>query len=192
MDAIKAIETSYRGYRFRSRLEARWAVFFDALGIKWEYEAEGFDLGEAGWYLPDFRLPELHLWVEIKPTDDTNDSESDNGKWLKFARSTGQTIVLLCGGPDVSDGYPDTCKYRGFIANANIWDNDYFWCECPKCGNIGIEYSARSERIRHKNGCPAKEDGSNKIYNGDSERIRKAVAAARSARFEHGENRNAS
>jgi hypothetical protein len=28
---IKAIETSYKGYRFRSRLEARWAVFFDAL-----------------------------------------------------------------------------------------------------------------------------------------------------------------
>lgn len=51
---MKAIETRYKGYRFRSRLEARWAVFFDALGIKWEYEPEGYDLGEAGWYLPDF------------------------------------------------------------------------------------------------------------------------------------------
>jgi hypothetical protein len=27
---IQAIETVYRGHRFRSRLEARWAVFFDA------------------------------------------------------------------------------------------------------------------------------------------------------------------
>jgi hypothetical protein len=43
---IKAIETRYKGYRFRSRLEARWAVFFDALGVEWEYEKEGFDLGE--------------------------------------------------------------------------------------------------------------------------------------------------
>lgn len=33
---IKPIETKYKGYRFRSRLEARWAVFFDALGISWE------------------------------------------------------------------------------------------------------------------------------------------------------------
>lgn len=41
---IKPIETLYKGYRFRSRLEARWAVFFDALGLKWEYEKEGFDL----------------------------------------------------------------------------------------------------------------------------------------------------
>lgn len=34
---IKPIETHYNGYRFRSRLEARWAVFFDALGIKPEF-----------------------------------------------------------------------------------------------------------------------------------------------------------
>ena len=46
---IKAIETQYKGYRFRSRLEARWAVFFDALQVRWDYELEGFDLGEMGW-----------------------------------------------------------------------------------------------------------------------------------------------
>ncbi len=33
MSEIKAIETRYKGYRFRSRLEARWAVFFDALSV---------------------------------------------------------------------------------------------------------------------------------------------------------------
>ncbi len=66
---IKAIETEYKGYRFRSRLEARWAVFFDALGIAWEYEKEGYDLGEAGWYLPDFWLPEFKCFVEIKGTE---------------------------------------------------------------------------------------------------------------------------
>src|SRR5690349_16214156 len=71
---IKAIETQYRGYRFRSRLEARWAVFFDAQGLRWEYEPEGFDL-PSGWYLPDFRLLGTgwgrydpgELWVEVKP-----------------------------------------------------------------------------------------------------------------------------
>jgi len=45
---IKAIETVYKGYRFRSRLEARWAVFFENVGIKWEYEKEGFEFGEQG------------------------------------------------------------------------------------------------------------------------------------------------
>jgi len=69
---IKPIETAYNGYLFRSRLEARWAVFFDELGIKYEYEPEGFDLGEHGWYLPDFWLPENNIWVEIKPKNNQN------------------------------------------------------------------------------------------------------------------------
>jgi len=65
---IKAIETKYKGYRFRSRLEARWAVFFDALGVPYSYEMEGYDLSpEAGWYLPDFWLPTENSFVEIKP-----------------------------------------------------------------------------------------------------------------------------
>lgn len=31
MSFPQVIETEYKGYRFRSRLEARWAVFFDTL-----------------------------------------------------------------------------------------------------------------------------------------------------------------
>ena len=42
---MKVIQTEYKGYLFRSRLEARWAVFFDACGVDWEYEPEGYDLG---------------------------------------------------------------------------------------------------------------------------------------------------
>ncbi len=62
---IKAIETHYNGFRFRSRVEARWAVFFDAANIQYEYELEGFDI-EGTRYLPDFYLPEYRRWVEIK------------------------------------------------------------------------------------------------------------------------------
>jgi hypothetical protein len=77
---IKPIETYYKGFRFRSRLEARWAVFFDALGVRWEYEREGYALEKVHWkgfqgyetetvnYLPDFYLPNVGdgCWVEIK------------------------------------------------------------------------------------------------------------------------------
>lgn len=65
---MRAIETEYNGYKFRSRLEARWAVFFDALGIEYEYEKEGYDLDGIR-YLPDFWLPRLDLWAEIKGKD---------------------------------------------------------------------------------------------------------------------------
>lgn len=74
---IKPIETHYNGYRFRSRLEARWAVFFDAIGWGYDYEPEGFDLGGQGWYLPDFALygPNLPFWVDIKPFVPNPESE---------------------------------------------------------------------------------------------------------------------
>lgn len=72
--SLRAIETRYAGCLFRSRLEARWAVFFDTLGIAWEYEAQGFECqprcwlsGVAPfWYLPDFWLPDLGLHAEVK------------------------------------------------------------------------------------------------------------------------------
>ena len=56
MSRINAIETFYKGYRFRSRLEARWAVFFDALGVEYEYEPQGFVLPSGKHYLPDFKI----------------------------------------------------------------------------------------------------------------------------------------
>ena len=52
---IKPIETKYNGFRFRSRLEARWAVFFDMIGLKYEYEIEGFEMNGVR-YLPDFYI----------------------------------------------------------------------------------------------------------------------------------------
>jgi hypothetical protein len=73
----RAIETVFKNYRFRSRLEARWAVFFDALGLKWEYEPEGFDL-DGVWYLPDFRVKTPQgedIWYEIKPKGVTSDDK---------------------------------------------------------------------------------------------------------------------
>ena len=62
---IKAKETYYDGYRFRSRLEARWAVFFNNIGLEYEYEMEGFDMEECS-YLPDFYIPSIDRWFEIK------------------------------------------------------------------------------------------------------------------------------
>lgn len=56
LSRFQAIDTYYNGYKFRSRLEARWAVFFDALGVKYEYEPDGFKLPSGKCYLPDFRI----------------------------------------------------------------------------------------------------------------------------------------
>ena len=53
MTALTPIPTKYNGYTFRSRLEARWAMFFDRLKLKWEYEPEGYFLGDVHKYDPE-------------------------------------------------------------------------------------------------------------------------------------------
>jgi hypothetical protein len=114
---IKAIETRYAGILFRSRLEARWAVFFDALDralcgrgprwLDWQYEPEGFEL-ESGWYLPDFRLTTSttrvsSVWIEVKP-----EKQQIDPRWQELARKSGQSVVLLTGIPkprDIGDAW---------------------------------------------------------------------------------------
>lgn len=105
--SIKPIETEYSGVRFRSRLEARWAVFFDALGISWEYEPEGFELPSGRRYLPDFRLRwpgEEHLiyYAEVKPPGYVCGSGS---RMQEFSNATGRHMFIL-------DGCPGLKAYR--------------------------------------------------------------------------------
>lgn len=103
---IKPIETQYNGYLFRSRTEARWAVYFDAIGIKYEYEKEGYDLGELGWYLPDFWLPEYQTFVEVKG-DQFKAEEYDKCACL-VANTPNSGCLLL-------EGLPDVKPYFGLI-----------------------------------------------------------------------------
>jgi hypothetical protein len=103
---IQAIETTYQGYRFRSRLEARWAVFFDALGMEWQYEKEGYNLGQEGYYLPDFWLPYESgepgwgHWVEIKPLAPT---DSECRKLAALAKLSGHRTYCCAGDPGNCD-----------------------------------------------------------------------------------------
>lgn len=60
---VRGIRTTYGASRFRSRLEARWAAFFDLVGWRWTYEP--FDV--EGW-IPDFLIHgEASFLVEVGP-----------------------------------------------------------------------------------------------------------------------------
>ena len=71
MSEIKAMETLYKGFRFRSRLEARWAMFFELAGVTWEFEPQPM-LVNGGPYLPDFFVKDGHrsFYHEVKPVHD--------------------------------------------------------------------------------------------------------------------------
>ena len=98
---MKPIQTEYKGYLFRSRLEARWAVFFDACGVDWEYEPEGYDLGDGLQYLPDFLLHGVEgraagdLYVEVKGKM----TETDAKKILRFSGLHGEDNINIVETP---------------------------------------------------------------------------------------------
>jgi hypothetical protein len=96
---IKAIETTYNGYRFRSRTEARWAVFFRHAGIKFEYEPQGFLLDGIA-YLPDFWLPDSKFWFEVKGVEPT---ETEYALCHALAAETGNVALLAVGPPNEQD-----------------------------------------------------------------------------------------
>ena len=94
---MKAIPTGYAGHTFRSRTEARWAVFFDQLDLRWEYEPEGVVLGDGSRYLPDFWMPDMHLWIEVKPSGEVEDDAWKKAEML--VELLEQPVLVLNGLP---------------------------------------------------------------------------------------------
>jgi hypothetical protein len=97
---IQVLETEYAGHKFRSRLEARWAMFFDIVGIKWEYEPQGYKLSSGECYLPDFWLPGFNdkdrgTYVEVKPEG------GDFTKAFQFAEDENAFLLAAEGPPSL-------------------------------------------------------------------------------------------
>lgn len=100
MKQIKAIQTRYKGHHFRSRLEARWAVFLDHLGVPWEYEVEGYELPNGVKYLPDFWLPDNGVFLEIKRGNlSFEEAEAAEHKAESLAVYNGTPVLLATGNP---------------------------------------------------------------------------------------------
>lgn len=207
MGQIRAIETVYNGYRFRSRLEARWAVFFDALGVKYEYEPEGFELPSGKRYLPDFRVKcygdrgvrdaePFDLYIEVKGHMTQKDAdrilEFVGGKPLVTRQPDGTELTddsflvperptLIVGGipsdGEELEGYLSLGAYEG-MDGTEIRPFNYKTID----GDDFAAYPAAHHGRFYLMG-----DDSNYINGDDMPAIKAAYQLARQARFEHGE-----
>jgi len=186
---IKPIPTHYAGCWFRSRLEARYAVFFNHLNIQWEYEPEGYELTN-GRYLPDFRLHGLggdpqggSLWFEVKPDIDNR----EDNRWQELATATGTPLITAFGMPraDQDSVYGSTSRngWMEIYGPDGEWDHLRAFAACCRCDRIGITYEGRCARI-----CGHEGLYDQRSYLGANvPQITAAYTAAHSARFEHGE-----
>lgn len=195
---IKAIETRYAGCRFRSRLEARWAVAFDYLGIRWEYEPQGMEvsnrlrldgLPETWHYLPDFWLPDYNLWAEVKGQLDLH---LDLARFLSAAAHISCTSYGGCGdGGDILllGPIPRPRRSSYLPSHLHMHKGDLLL--------TGWAFGRWDTDPHGQNVSTFAGDDSGNIYSGPEivagqhaeidQRIADAYAAARSARFEHGE-----
>ena len=181
---MKPIETEYKGYRFRSRLEARWAIFFDACGVDWEYEPEGYDLGDGLYYLPDFLLHGVDgrdggdLYVEVKGQM----TDLDAVKINRFAE-LGNKVLVVGKIPegDSADEFSEDISDRAYSHGKEGWpyefnfetiDGDHF------AAHPGINKDGRFELFG--------DDGSY-LCDQDDRATEKAYRLARQARFEYGQ-----
>ena len=181
---MKPIETEYKGYRFRSRLEARWAIFFDACGVDWEYEPEGYDLGDGLYYLPDFLLHGVDgrdggdLYVEVKGQM----TDLDALKINRFAE-LGNKVLVVGKIPegDSADEFSEDISDRAYSHGKEGWpyefnfetiDGDHF------AAHPGINKDGRFELFG--------DDGSY-LCDQDDRATEKAYRLARQARFEYGQ-----
>ncbi len=131
---MNAIPTIYKGIRFRSRLEAKWACFFDTIMLEWQYEP--FDL--AGW-IPDFSIRGqcfVRTSVEVKPNFDYLPEVKT--KILKSVLATPEyhdsSLLILGNGPAIYDGCWPIFGHFTY----NNWDAcPCEWKEIRKCKEGG-------------------------------------------------------
>lgn len=95
---IEALPTWYGGNTFRSALEASWAATLDSLNIAWQYEPETITLPSGTTYIPDFKLPDIGAWLEVKGTGVPR---------VEKAIEFGKSLACTC------DLYTCTCQWPG-------------------------------------------------------------------------------
>ena len=213
MTAIQPIETTYKGCRFRSRLEARWAVLFDALGIQWVYEPQGFmvtdGLGaQPVAYLPDFHLPRHRLWVEVKGHLTTDDLKQlcyaalddrgglpwdPDGTPVTDADRNALRLLVLSDIPSPShNSRPAHLGLR--FHKGSVWARDVHFDSGGQILEVpdGFAIPLYADDDGYLDDVVAVEvqranDGVRRVGTPPSVAVNRAYVAARSARFEHDE-----
>jgi hypothetical protein len=123
---IKALPSTYCGVLFRSRLEARWAALFDHYAIDWVYEPEGYET-PTGNYLPDFLLPGMSTFVEVKPAPGL----ADVNQLYELAKATGKNVLILDSPILQCRAYSVTTLYSDGIFE---WVDMCWCCSVPYLG----------------------------------------------------------
>lgn len=100
MDRIDGVKpTEFMGIMYRSRTEARWAVFFDRLAVKCEYELKRFKRADGRWYTPDFYIVDFDTFVEDKPENQMIILEEADKALALYEEKHARSVWHVMGSP---------------------------------------------------------------------------------------------
>jgi hypothetical protein len=142
---IQPIQTRYAGCRFRSRTEARTAVFLDHLGIAWAYEQQGYTLPSGARYLPDFHLPELKIFLEIKGAQPSGQDLAKVREFAVEAKAHGYVTLVLTG--DIPRTGPSLAARAFAVQDGTAVDVVTRWTPGPAPRVAAALTAARSARF---------------------------------------------
>lgn len=133
----KAIQTYYNGHNYRSRLEAKWAMFFEKAGIEFQYEPEGIQFDDGVRYLPDFYLPQQNTFFECKGLMSDYDESKIKHLCSWLYDKTGDMKEVIIGYPEMKFEIvwaEDDSEGRRIFVHCN---DDMAWlCKCKSCGKV--------------------------------------------------------
>lgn len=88
--ADKGRMSSFEGVRYCSRSEAKWAVVLKALGLRAYYEPSRYHL-PSGTYEPDFWVPQLDAYLEVKPCN------LDDVRFAELGENRAKRVFVVSG-----------------------------------------------------------------------------------------------
>lgn len=137
---MKAIETTYNGALFRSRLEARWAAMFDLL--KWSWVYEPFD---GDYYIPDFLIEGTSPFlVEVRPCVTLKDYEAQT-ETIKVPKEVFDGDILILGA-SATPFFPSAYQWFGNSAGF-LFQTEWSvasWFRCLHCNGISLVHHLQS------------------------------------------------
>ena len=144
----------YHGREFGNITKARWAVFFDQLGIQYELNSTRFDsLSTYGWKHWDFYLPAFGSYAKVILQDMQRPGMEACGRYATTADGKGSmllygpphrhdaTIICHHTGPGIFPEY--RLDRRSFIFSAHpdvpsAGPGLYLWSTLPDYADLGV------------------------------------------------------
>lgn len=156
---LKTRAPTFENTTFRSRAERRAALMLTAMGLEWEYEPSSYQLPNGHMYVPDFWLPKIGTYIEVKSGQRAERLHKPGQLQQVFdeqALSHGLTYGLDVFVLWDNEMYDVRCDNRNSVSysdNRDDWCRYGYWERCGQCKTWQYSDTCYGSTSCRVNGC---------------------------------------